>query len=173
MSLSNLHISLLVYFAYFAFCIPVNVLPVSDATRLSQNPDLSPLIYHIPNTHNTLYILPYNFALPPDGLESSIRGAIIYIAHQIVAKGKADLPLPPDQDPFVYGLDLPVEISWQSAREMKLTWRVLAAAMRGLNDCLVKNNHLPFMAIWRVYDRGQQGEVGWGLIGRGKGRAVS
>lgn len=173
MSLFRLYVFLVFHFLSCACCLPVNSLLVPNASSLSQDPDLSPMIYHVPNTHNTLYILPYNYLLPTDEFQSSIHGARIYIAHRIAAaEGKANVPLPPDQDPFVYGPDLTVKISWQSFQGSKLTWGILAAAMRGLEDCLVKNDHLPFKAVWHVFDGAQEGEVGWGMIGGGRVRGV-
>ncbi|KAL8656465.1 MAG: hypothetical protein Q9210_000258 [Variospora velana] len=119
---------------------------------------------------NSLYIRPYDFDLPPEQFESSINGARIYIAQKIAsADGKANVPLPADQDPFVYGPNLAVEISWQSLQGKRLTWGILAGVMRGLSDCLVKNNRLPFVAVWHVFDEGQGGEVGYGRIGKGRG----
>ncbi|KAL8719203.1 MAG: hypothetical protein Q9225_003757 [Loekoesia sp. 1 TL-2023] len=164
--------SILFVFCFFsvANCIPVLSLPVKNSTAFSDDPDLSPLIYHVPNTACTLYILPHDYALPPYDFAFSIWRARIYIADKIAAsKGKANVPLPPNQDPFVYGPNLPVQISWQSFQGMKLTWGILAAVMRGLDDCLVKNNHLPYVAIWHVFVAGKEGEVGWGTIAEGKG----
>ncbi|KAI4207277.1 MAG: hypothetical protein LQ346_000645 [Caloplaca aetnensis] len=170
MSLHQLYIIILFHLFYYAHGVPLHPLRILNASSLVQDPDFSPLIYHVPNSHNTLYILPYDYALPSDGFRSSIYGARVYIAHKIAdAEGKASLPLPPDEDPFVYGLDLTVKITWQSFRGMKLTWGTLAAAMRGLDDCLVKNNQLAFAAVWHVFDSRQEGEVGWGVIGKGKG----
>ncbi|KAL8744659.1 MAG: hypothetical protein Q9184_007971, partial [Pyrenodesmia sp. 2 TL-2023] len=170
MGLLNLYIYLIYYLASHAHCVPVNTLRISNASRIAQGPDLSPLIYHVPNSDNTLYILPSDYALPLHGFESSIYGARVYIAHKIAAaQGKAIPPLTPDEDPFVYGPGLTVKITWQSFQGMKLTWTTLAAAMRGLDDCLVKNNQLPFAAVWHVFDSRYEGEVGWGMIGRGKG----
>lgn len=102
--------------------------------------------------------------------ESSINGARTYIARKIAsADGKANVPLPADQDPYVYGTNLAVKISWQSLQGKKLTWGILAGVMRGLSDCLVKNNQLPLVAVWHVFDEGQGGEVGYGRIWKEKG----
>ncbi len=170
MPLHDLCMIILFYLFSFAHGVPVYPLQILNASSLTQDPDLSPLIYHVPNSHNTLYILPYDYALPSDGFRSSIYGARVYIAHKIAAaEGKANLPLPPDEDPFVYGPDLTVKITWQSFRGMRLTWGILAAATRGLDDCLVKNNQLSFAAVWHVFDSRLEGEVGWGVIGKGKG----
>ncbi|KAL9603470.1 MAG: hypothetical protein Q9219_001157 [cf. Caloplaca sp. 3 TL-2023] len=146
-------------------------IPDDDRRRWrSHKPDLSPLIYHVPGTLNTLYILPHEYALPPDEFAFTIWRVRIYIADKIaVAKGRTNVPIPANKDPYVYGSDSPVQITWQSFQGMKLTWGILAAVMRGLDDCLVKNNHLPFVAVWHVFDGGQEGEVGWGMIGQGKG----
>ncbi|KAI4148748.1 MAG: hypothetical protein L6R39_002705 [Caloplaca ligustica] len=163
----HFYVLLVSYFVSLACCLPVDALAVSNATRLSQVPDLSPLIYHIPGTSNTLYILPYDFPLPPEEFISSIHGARIYIAHKIAVGAKIDTPLPPDQDPFVYGLNLGVKISWRSIHGKRFTWTALGAAIRGLDDCLVKNNHLPYVVAWHVYDGGQ--EIGRGVIGIGRG----
>ncbi|KAL8927566.1 MAG: hypothetical protein Q9208_002373 [Pyrenodesmia sp. 3 TL-2023] len=176
MSLLNFYIFLLFYLISYVHCVPVNPLRITNASSVAQTPDLSPLIYHVPNSHNTLYILPYDYALPPNGFQSSIYGARMYIVHQITAAGgKASVPLTPEQDPFVYGPGLTVKITWQSFPMKRLTWEILAAAMRGLDDCLVKNNQLPFAAAWHVFDSRQKGEVGWGIVGRGNGvqRAVT
>ncbi|KAL8834839.1 MAG: hypothetical protein Q9170_003581 [Blastenia crenularia] len=151
-------------------CKPVFTLPHGNSTNLKDDPDLSPLIYHVPGTLNSLYILPQDYALPPDEFEFAIWRTRAYVADKIAsAKGETNVPLPPDQDPKIYGDDSPVRITWQSFHGMKLTWGMLAAAMRGLDDCLVKNNHLPYVAMWHVFDARMESEMGWGTIGKGKG----
>ncbi|KAL9026991.1 MAG: hypothetical protein Q9196_004425 [Gyalolechia fulgens] len=135
----------------------------------NDDPDLSPLVYHLPGTTNSIYIQPYNYALPKDDFALAIWRAMVYIADKIASdKGISDVPLPPDEDPKTYGSNLRVQTSWQSSPGMKLTWGVLAAVMRGLYDCLVKNNHLPYVAVWHVFDRGKEEAIGWGMIARGK-----
>ena len=171
MRIFNLGISFAFYFISFAYCNPVVTLPVENSTTLVSTPDLSPLIYHVPGSRCTLYILPQDYILPVDEFEYSIWRARVYIADKIASlKGRADTPLPPGQDPFIYGADTPVEISWQSYHGTKMTWGMLAAVMRGLYDCLVKNNHLPYVAVWHVFVAGYEGEVGWGTIRPGRGR---
>ncbi|KAI4174313.1 MAG: hypothetical protein LQ343_002452 [Gyalolechia ehrenbergii] len=154
---------------------PVKFLPVTNLTSLTNDdPDLSPLVYHIPGTHDSLYIRPHDYALPENDFAIAIWRARVYIADMIASeKGKTNVPLPPDQDPKTYGSDLPVQISWQSSLGMKLTWGVLAAVMRGLDDCLVRNNHLPYVVVWHVFNSGQEDEVGWGMIGTGRPGAIS
>ncbi|KAI4207034.1 MAG: hypothetical protein LQ348_000721 [Seirophora lacunosa] len=152
MALFNFRLLLMLCYLPFAYPVPVRVLSASNAKS------------------NSLYILPHDFDLPPDEFESSIYGARVYIAHKIAsAEGEANVPLPADQDPFVYGPNLAVNVSWQSLHGKRLTWGILAGVMRGLSDCLVKNNQLPYVAVWHVFDEGQGGEVGWGSIGKGRG----
>ncbi|KAL8971052.1 MAG: hypothetical protein Q9197_003481 [Variospora fuerteventurae] len=127
------------------------------------------MLCFLPFVYNSLYIRPHDSDLPPEQFESSINGARIYIAHKIAsADGQANVPLPADQDPFVYGTNLAVKISWQSLPGKKLTWGILAGVMKGLSDCLVKNNQLPVVAVWHVFE-GQGGEVGNGRIWKEKG----
>lgn len=175
MQLPTFSIACLVYLLSLVYCSPVKFLPVTNLTSLTNDdPDLSPLVYHIPGTHDSLYIRPHDYALPENDFAIAIWRARVYIADMIASeKGKTNVPLPPDQDPKTYGSDLPVQISWQSSLGMKLTWGVLAAVMRGLDDCLVRNNHLPYVVVWHVFNSGQEDEVGWGMIGTGRPGAIS
>lgn len=106
---------------------------------------------------------------------STIRETRLFIAGLIPTSSfRPDSRLPQDKDPFEYPRPETlsrVAITWQSKRGGYLTWGILAAVMKGLEDCLVKNNQLPWVATWHVFDRGQKGEVGWGMVGRGKALA--
>lgn len=161
----------IVYLASMISNAPAAFLLLKNLTSfLNGDPDLSPLVYHIPGTPSSLYIRPYNYALPDNDFALAIFRARVYTTDKIAAaKGKTNTPLPPDQDPGIYGPDWTVQISWQSHPGMKLTWGILAAVMRGLDDCLVKNNHLPYVAVWHVFSDGYEEEVGWGVIEKGKG----
>lgn len=147
-----------------------------NLTASLQSPDFSPLIYHIPNTHNTLLIRLHDYALPIGAFSSIIRDARLFIAGVIATSSfRPDSRLPPDKDPFEYPRPetlSKVSITWQSKPGSYLTWGILAAAMKGLEDCLVKNDQLPWVATWHVFDGGQKGEVGWGMVGRGKALAI-
>lgn len=172
MQLQGLIFVHLVHFISFISCIPVNFLSLKNLTSFPNgDPDLSPLIYHIPGTSNSLYIRPYNYPLPSHDFGIALWRVKVYVADKIAAaKGRTNVPLPPDQDPGIYGLESPVQISWQSYPGATLTWGILAAAMRGLDDCLVKNNHLPYVAVWHVFNSDYEEEVGWGTIETGKTR---
>ncbi|KAL9001559.1 MAG: hypothetical protein Q9169_000134 [Polycauliona sp. 2 TL-2023] len=138
-----------------------------------RGPDLSPLIYHIPNTHNTLLIRLHNYPLPIVAFASTIRDARLFIAGAIASTSiRPDSRLPTDRDPFEFPRsETPSKVSvrWQSGQDHHLTWGILAVVMKGLEDCLVKNDQLPWVATWHVFDGGQEGEVGWGMIGWWKG----
>ncbi|KAL8943491.1 MAG: hypothetical protein Q9216_001026 [Gyalolechia sp. 2 TL-2023] len=172
MLLPSFGIACLVYFVLSAHCIPVTTLPLKNLTTLTNDdPDLSPLVYHVPGTPNSIYVRPHDYPLPESDFEYAIWRARVYVTDKIAsARGKANVPLPPDQDPKTYGSDMPVQISWQSSPGKKLTWGILAAVMRGLDDCLVKNNHVPYVAVWHVFSSEQEGEVGWGMISKGTGK---
>lgn len=169
--------ALLVLF-FFYLCPSIHSLPaiIPDPFRLTNishsligKTEPSPLIYHIPNTHNTLYIQPTRVRLPPSGVAASLWSARIFVAHEIVIRqGNADIPLPSDQDPGQYQpRGSVVKVSWQSSfPDRQMTWGKLAATLRGLEDCIVRNQQEPFVNVWRVY--GTMGEVGWGRVGFGR-----
>ena len=156
-------------------CVP-GAIPLhltKNLTASLQAPDLSPLIYHIPNTHDTLLIRLRDYPLPFNAFGLTIREARLFIAGVLASSDiRPDTRLPPDKDPFEYPRSGPlslVSITWQSKQKKYLTWSILAAAMKGLEDCLVKNDQLPWVATWHIFDEGQRGEVGWGTVGKGKG----
>ena len=141
-------------------------------TKNLTGPDLSPLIYHIPNTHNTLLIRLNNYPLPFIAFASTIRDARLFIAGVLATTSvRPDSRLPPEKDPFEFPRSdtrSQMSITWQSKKYRHLTWGILAAAMKGLEDCLVINDQLPWVVSWHVFDRAQGGEVGYGMIGRDK-----
>ncbi|KAI4250433.1 MAG: hypothetical protein L6R40_000031 [Gallowayella cf. fulva] len=164
---------LIVYLFTFAHCLPAAP-SRAHTVGLTQGPDLSPLVYHIPNTHNTLYIQLHDYPLPPVAFAFTIREARGFI-RRVTRDSHAgpDTRLPPDKDPFEYPPAepmSPVTITWESRKGYSLTWGILAVAMKGLDDCLVKNNQLPWLATWHIFDEDQGGEVGRGVVGRGKGK---
>lgn len=172
---SHLMILLMFHLVSLIHCRPRGPplqLPQNQTASL-RGPDLSPLIYHVPNTHNTLLIRLHDDALPHGAFSSTIREARLFIAGVMAtSRFRPDSRLPPDIDPFEYPRPealSPVSITWQSQQEGYLTWGILAAAMKGLDDCLVKNDQLPWVATWHVFDGRQKGEVGWGMVGRGDG----
>lgn len=60
-----------------------------------------------------------------------------------------------------------MKISWQSSSsDSKMTWGELAAALRGLDDCVVRNQQESLVNIWRIY--GTMGEIGWGQVDFGR-----
>ncbi|KAL9579311.1 MAG: hypothetical protein Q9203_006751 [Teloschistes exilis] len=103
--------ALLVLF-FFYLCPSIHSLPaiIPDSFRLTNishslhgKTEPPPLIYHIPNTHNTLYIQPAPVRLPPRGIAASLWSARNFVAHEIaIRQGNADIPLPSDQDPGQY-----------------------------------------------------------------------
>ena len=154
-------------------------MPPALPFHLSKNltgPDLSPLICHIPNTHDTLLIRVHNYPLPFIAFASTIREARHYIAGVLATTSfRPDSRLPPEQDPSEFprsDMLSQVSITWQSKEYSELTWGILAAAMKGLEDCLVINDQLPWVVSWHVFDGAQRGEVGYGVIGRGKIRSA-
>ncbi|KAL8782240.1 MAG: hypothetical protein Q9213_005570 [Squamulea squamosa] len=146
-------------------------------TTSLQGPDLSPYIYHIPKTRNTLLIRLHDDPLPINAFGFTIREARILIADVLATHGyRSGDRLPQDKDPSEYpkpGSLAPVSITWQSRQGSFLTWGILAAALKGLEDCLVMNDRLPWVVTWYIFDGPQGGEVGWGTVARGKGHTRS
>ena len=122
------------------------------------------MAYLMCNRHNTLYIQPYPVPLPLTAFATLINRARIFVAYQIASlQGQTDVPLPPNRDPYIFGApNTPVQVTWQSKQDKKMTWGELAAALRGLEDCLVKNQKEPYVSAWHLF--GLEGVIGSGMI---------
>ncbi|KAL8690795.1 MAG: hypothetical protein Q9218_003844 [Villophora microphyllina] len=171
MELFNLDVVLILLFYLYssAYSVPAvfsNPLGLTNTSHLLLGkPDLSPMIYHIPHTHNTLYIQTTATPLPPSALAATLWNARVFVTNQIaILQGNADVPLPSDMDPGHYQAGgSVVKVSWQSSSaDKKMTWGDLRATLRGLHDCLVKNQQESVVNVWHVF--GMMGELGWGQI---------
>ncbi|KAL9583605.1 MAG: hypothetical protein Q9212_002601 [Teloschistes hypoglaucus] len=176
MHLFHSHAPLALFFFYLypsVYSLPAIIPESFRLTNISHllhgKTDPPPLIYHIPNTHNTLYIQPTPVHLPPSGIAATLWSARVFVANQIaIRQGNADIPLPSDQDPGKYQpRGSVVKVSWRSSLpDKQMTWGELAATLRGLEDCIVRNQQEPFVNVWRVY--GTMGELGWGRVEFGR-----
>lgn len=92
-------------------------------------------------------------------MNSTISAARQHIDQTWKAHGH-DGWLPATLDPFKYTIDLGVTVFASSSENQHLTWGILDSALRGLEDCLIRNA-LYQNAMFRIFDSD------WGQVGDG------
>ena len=91
-------------------------------------------------------------------MSNTIRNAQIHVKDVMAAQG--DGWLSADEDPFKYDDYLGARIFAKSVVGQHLTWGILGATLKGLQDCVIRNGWYQDVTF-QVFDGG------WGHVGSG------
>lgn len=92
-------------------------------------------------------------------MNATISAARQYIEQIWKAQGH-DGWIPATHDPFRYSIDLGVSVFATRGANQHLTWGILDSALRGLEECLIRNSWYQ-NAMFRIFDSN------WGQVGDG------
>ena len=132
---------------------------VSILTRNGTGTNHDAVICHVGNTRTSLYIQLYD-EVDATPMRNAITNAQRWVLTVIRASG--DSWLPKREDPFSYDDKLGAHITARSTQNHHLTWGILGNALKGLQDCVIRNEWYQD-AVFQIFD-GPWGHVGDGSV---------